>query len=328
MGIFVGEVRRVGAPGGSGFKGLPITDRGKSMAGWASIRSGVGMCLRWLRWRSGYRPSVSVIIPFFNDIGLLLLAARSVLEQRYPDIELLLVDDGSTEDVAPVHALAKNDPRVSILSKANGGTASARNYGLDRATGTYIAFLDSDDWWHSDKLERQIYETYVAAALISHTSYFAVFPARGLGPALHSSGAWVPKYPDIVLNCPVSMSTVVAHCSAFDFRRFMVAKRDTDVLFFVHCARDGLSFLGIDQPLSTTRYGSQSAPVNLRAQYEAIEILIEEYRREPQLSEYIPTLVDLASRLRRRHEETDSESDEDAIRQIFKARRLANPNVG
>lgn len=98
---------------------------------------------------------VSVVIPVFNRQELLLRAVRSVLAQTVRDFELIVVDDGSSEPIA--EAVTKLSPdAVYLRHKHNRGAAAARNAGIARASGHYIAFLDSDDEWHPEKLERQL----------------------------------------------------------------------------------------------------------------------------------------------------------------------------
>lgn len=101
-------------------------------------------------------PLVSVILPTLNRAAWLARSAGSVLAQTYRNLELIVVDDGSTEDVeAAVHALA--DPRVRYVRREQtGGPAAARNTGLAQATGEYLAFQDSDDEWLLDKLHIQV----------------------------------------------------------------------------------------------------------------------------------------------------------------------------
>ncbi len=100
-------------------------------------------------------PKVSVIIPTYNPGGFLKTTAESVLCQSCGDLELLVIDDGSSENVkAVVESL--NDERARYFRKENGGTASARNYGLARSKGGFIAFLDQDDLWPKDFLAKMI----------------------------------------------------------------------------------------------------------------------------------------------------------------------------
>lgn len=95
--------------------------------------------------------SVSVIIPTYNRSKLLKEAIGSVLSQDYTNIELLIIDDGSTDDTSQVVS-AISDSRIKYIYKKNGGVSTARNIGLENATGEFIAFLDSDDSWPKNYL--------------------------------------------------------------------------------------------------------------------------------------------------------------------------------
>jgi glycosyltransferase involved in cell wall biosynthesis len=94
---------------------------------------------------------VSVIIPVFNNAAYLKRCMDSVFSQTYRNLELILIDDGSTDGSAELcDRYALLDQRVRVVHQANGGVAAARNTGLDNATGEYISFLDSDDWVSPD----------------------------------------------------------------------------------------------------------------------------------------------------------------------------------
>ncbi|WP_158059677.1 glycosyltransferase family 2 protein [Halorussus halophilus] len=99
---------------------------------------------------------VSVIIPTYNRADILPRAIDSVLDQTFEDFELLVVDDASTDETRDV-VTGYDDERVTYLAHdENQGACAARNTGLEAATGEYIAYFDSDDVWHEEKLERQI----------------------------------------------------------------------------------------------------------------------------------------------------------------------------
>ncbi len=101
-------------------------------------------------------PLVSVVVPTFNRSDDLARALHSVLAQSYPHFEVLVVDDGSSEDIAGLVANMR-DPRLRTLRQSkNRGVAAARNRGMADAAGPLIAFLDSDDEWLPDKLSRQV----------------------------------------------------------------------------------------------------------------------------------------------------------------------------
>lgn len=99
-------------------------------------------------------PLISVIIPVYGVEQYLDHCVESVTAQTYRNLEIILVDDGS-KDHCPVmcDAWAGKDPRIHVVHKANGGLSSARNAGLDVATGEYIAFVDGDDWIEPTMLE-------------------------------------------------------------------------------------------------------------------------------------------------------------------------------
>lgn len=98
---------------------------------------------------------VSVIIPSYNREKTLLISVNSVLEQTVQNIEVIVVDDGSTDNTRKI-VESIDDTRVIYVYQENEGACAARNNGIKKARGKYIAFQDSDDVWHKDKLEKQI----------------------------------------------------------------------------------------------------------------------------------------------------------------------------
>src|SRR4051812_47543003 len=99
-------------------------------------------------------PLVSVIIPTYNRSMIVAEAIDSVLSQTYTNIELLVIDDGSTDDTMQV--LRRYGDKVRVITQDNAGPAAARNRGIAAAQGELIAFLDSDDIWSRTKVERQV----------------------------------------------------------------------------------------------------------------------------------------------------------------------------
>lgn len=101
---------------------------------------------------------ITVVIPNYNGQRFVEQAIDSVLYQTYPNFELMVVDDGSTDNsLQLIRRKAQGDSRIHVISLAhNAGVANARNIGIKKAQGEYIAFLDSDDIWTEDKLERQL----------------------------------------------------------------------------------------------------------------------------------------------------------------------------
>lgn len=107
------------------------------------------------------QPKVSVIIPTYNSAPFIVATIRSVLDQTYSNYEVVIVDDGSTDDTLQVlNAFVPSScdfvDKIRVFSKTNGGPASARNLAIRNSTGKYIAFLDGDDLWTPDKLAEQV----------------------------------------------------------------------------------------------------------------------------------------------------------------------------
>lgn len=112
---------------------------------------------------------VSIIVPVYKVEKYIAQCMQSLLDQEYPYFEAIIVNDGSLDcSMGIAKALVGDDPRFIFLDKDNGGLSSARNFGLDRASGQYIAFLDSDDYWEHDCLAKVItaFETDKKAEII------------------------------------------------------------------------------------------------------------------------------------------------------------------
>jgi len=101
-------------------------------------------------------PNVSVIVATYNRANFIDRAIKSILNQIYQDFEIIIVDDGSSDNTEEIIKGYKDKRIIYIKHKKNQGISTARNTGIKRAKGEYIAFLDSDDEWFPEKLERQV----------------------------------------------------------------------------------------------------------------------------------------------------------------------------
>ena len=115
------------------------------------------------------KPKVSVVIPFYRGAGWLCEAVDSVLAQGCDNTEIIVINDGSEEDVTQF--LEKHQQHILYIKTENKGAAAARNRGIQEATGEYIAFLDSDDLWTPEKLSYQTAKMIEHGALWSYTDY-------------------------------------------------------------------------------------------------------------------------------------------------------------
>ena len=102
-------------------------------------------------------PLISVIVPVYNAERYLADCLESLIRQTHRELEILVIDDGSTDGSAALcERFAGQDGRIRLLRKENSGVSSARNLGLDEAQGEYVAFVDADDWILPEMLETQL----------------------------------------------------------------------------------------------------------------------------------------------------------------------------
>ena len=154
-------------------------------------------------------PLVSVVVPTFNRISYLKSALASVFEQTLSDWELLIIDDGSTDGTAD-YVSGLTDQRVQFLTIDHCGLpAKVRNVGIANACGQYVAFLDSDDLWVPDKLERQT--DLLARQKTAQWSYTHFTRIDGTGRPLSDAAIkqWQP-YSGSILNKLITIDAIIA----------------------------------------------------------------------------------------------------------------------
>ncbi len=158
---------------------------------------------------------VSVIIPVHNRRQLIDRAIRSVLAQTYPAIEILVVDDGSTDNTAE---LVINDfPEVNLIRQKNRGVSAARNSGIAGSRGNWLAFLDSDDEWLPDKLKSQAeLLSHNPESRIIHTDEIWIRDGKRVNPGgkHRKPGGWI--FDSCLPLCCVSPSSILISRSVFD----------------------------------------------------------------------------------------------------------------
>lgn len=203
---------------------------------------------------------VTVIIPTFNRCSLIGRAVDSVLGQSYKCAELLIVDDGSTDETkALVEKYRRKNLDIHYLQQPNSGPASARNVGIHHASQPFIAFLDSDDHWQPKKIEKQ-YAAMVKNPeyMISHT--YEKWLRRG--QHLNQKKIHIPRHGDIfdhcLTLCAVGMSTVMMRAELFkkegEFDTELRCCEDYD--YWLRVSRLH-RFLLVDEPLTIKEGGRE-----------------------------------------------------------------------
>lgn len=183
-------------------------------------------------------PRVSVIIPTYNRGWIIKEAIDSVLAQDYNEFELIVVDDGSTDDTSEV--LDSYKDAVKVFSQRNKGVSAARNRGIAETSGEFIAFLDSDDLWLPQKLSTQIdFFNQMPDALICQTEEVWIRNGLRVNPKKrHKKPSGMIFKPSLEL-CLVSPSSVMIHRSLFErvgnFDETLPACEDYDLWLRISC---------------------------------------------------------------------------------------------
>lgn len=220
-------------------------------------------------------PKVSVIMPTYNRAGAVGEAIQSVLNQTVDDFELLVVDDASTDGTGDAVSRI-GDRRVRYLRQAtNGGDAAARNAGLDRSSGKYVAFLDDDDCWVPETLSWQLQEFERGGSRIGlvYGGRLTFFAHTGRSTVLRLTGDVASQ----VRSFQITTSTVMVSREALDaagpFDETMPCSSDYDM--WVRIWRAGFEFRAIDRPLVRYAVHGRSLSDNLRKVAIGEEMMLE-----------------------------------------------------
>ncbi len=164
---------------------------------------------------------VTVIIPFYNRIKYTIDAVKSVQQQTYNNIEIILVNDKSECDISELIKYISCDARIKLVDNIrNKGASGARNTGIDYSNGDYIAFLDSDDLYHPQKIKKQVEFMYKSGCKMSHTIYqtFSAMDRSDLKLEDYSNKDIL--FPDVLSCCPIATPTVMLDRKVFNTTNF------------------------------------------------------------------------------------------------------------
>lgn len=237
-------------------------------------------------------PYFSVVLPAYNAAQTVGEAIRSVLEQHFDDFELVLIDDGSSDDT--LHRMlfyANRDDRIRVVSRRNGGVSSARNLGIELARGRYIAFLDGDDQWRANKLlcHRRLHERQRDLAGSFARIAFRPPAGRGMGPArTHSTVPSGTLTLEQVLgenpSCTTSNLVVLraALCDSGGFDETISHAEDQELL--ARMIAGGYRLAGIDETLVDYRMSEGGLSSDLGAMLAGWAVLADRYRQVADLS--------------------------------------------
>ena len=151
---------------------------------------------------------VSIIMPYYQKRKYVKLAINSVIYQTYKNLELIIVyDDENKEDLYFLEKIIKKDKRIKILvNKKNLGAGRSRNKGIKQSKGALIAFLDSDDLWLRNKIDKQVFFMKKNEIEISHTSYYIIDSNNKI---IGDRKANDMNYKLLLSSCDIGLSTVM-----------------------------------------------------------------------------------------------------------------------
>lgn len=231
---------------------------------------------------------VSVILPTYNRAGILKKAIDSVLSQTYSDLELLIVDDGSTDDTAEIVRGIK-DARIRYeYTRMNRGAGAARNHGIGLVSedAAYVAFEDSDDTWRPDKLEKQIreMEKHPEAGFCYHKIRYdfgggaaAILPDERLSAEKKRGDIYAQMLYDNLVACPSLLikKTLLEETGGFD--EMLNALEDYDLALRL-AGRSPAAF--VDEILLDSSYSTTGVSGNALNYLTASCILLGKYKKD------------------------------------------------
>ncbi|WP_051189209.1 glycosyltransferase family 2 protein [Halalkalibacillus halophilus] len=210
-----------------------------------------------------HAPLVSVITPTFNAEGSIRDTIESVLEQTFTNFEVIVVDDCSQDQtVEIIQDFVNQDARVKCIQlETNQGAAIARNTAIDHAQGRYIAFLDSDDLWFPDKLEKQLTFMQENDVAFSFTKYVRMRDDGSLTSNISRAPETV-GYSDLMKHCVIGCLTVMIDREKTGKIAMKNIRRRQDYALWLTLTSEGYLAYGIPEVLAKYRLGSNTVSSN------------------------------------------------------------------
>ena len=208
------------------------------------------------------KEKVSIIVPMYNAEKFIGKTIESVLSQTYKNWEMLIMNDVSTDNsLAVVSEFAKKDDRINVVNtKKNMGVVKGRNHLIDLANGKYIAFLDADDYWHSQKLEKQIQFMKEKNAGISCTEYTRVKEnGEKINEVVIKSEI---SYTDMLKNNYLGCLTVMYDVEKVGKRYFKELEKNEDYVLWLEIVKDVKTIYGLKENLAYYRVLDNSRSSN------------------------------------------------------------------
>ena len=197
---------------------------------------------------------VSVIIPYFKKKKYIVETINSVINQTYKNIEIIIIyDDENLDELNELKKIKKTDSRIDILiNKKSLGAGESRNIGIRHSKGNYLAFLDADDIWIKNKIEKQIEFMKSHKALISHTSYEVIDKHnKSLSKRLARD---FDHFKNLLYSCDIGLSTVMVKKTVFENQvEFPNIKTKEDFVLWIKILKLNIKIYGYNECLTLWR---------------------------------------------------------------------------
>ena len=202
---------------------------------------------------------VSIIIPFFKKKKYIQQTIKSVLNQTYQNFEIFIIyDDPDRTDLSFIKKIVKKDKRIKLLiNKKNLGAGLSRNHAIKHSEGKYIAFLDSDDYWKKNKLEKQIGFMEKNNFKFTHTTYDVInlrgsFVSRRIAKNFFTTE-------ELLRSCDIGLSTVVLYRNLLNKNcLFPDLKTKEDFVLWLKILKNKVKIFGINETLANWRITEKS----------------------------------------------------------------------
>ncbi|MFC4025018.1 glycosyltransferase family 2 protein [Oceanobacillus longus] len=210
-----------------------------------------------------HNPLISVITPSYNAEKFIGNTIESVLNQTYPTWEMVIVDDRSTDNTPSiVKEYMKRDNRIKlIILEENSGSAVARNTAMENAKGQYIAFLDSDDLWLPEKLDKQLQFMREKDIAFSFTKYVRILEDGTKTNAVSDAPESV-NYDDLMKRCVIGCLTVMLDRDKIGDLKMVNIRTRQDYVYWLTITKNGFLAYGIPEVLAEYRLVDNSISSN------------------------------------------------------------------
>lgn len=200
---------------------------------------------------------VSIVIPYYQCKDYIFQSVNSVINQTYKNWELIIVDDeNSKSSESLLKKIKQKNKNIKIFStKSNVGVGQARNFGIKKSKGKFVAFLDSDDYWHKNKIEKQINFLEKKKVDICYTGYSAFYNNRIIYSPLTPL---FMNYYNFLKECPICCSSVLIKKKILNKFKFKNYKNKEDFELWLRITKNKINFFGLNEYLTFYRIRKDS----------------------------------------------------------------------